>query len=166
MTTSPPPPSAAAVAAQAQTLFKHLKNSGVIGAASSAHGLYRAATSTSTLGTATGVRAVLQSVQHYHDVRDEETARREAIAAELQRDLAALDTLRSTLARHLTDTFDERHAAFEGLFTALDHAHGQGDHAGMAQALDHLIRLAQASPFKNLREIRRLQASSDFVLEL
>lgn len=166
MTTSPPPTSAAALAAQALALFRQLKDSGAVGAASSAHGLYKAATSMSPLGTATGAVAVVKSIQNYRAVRDEEMARREAIAADLQGDLAALGTLRGALARHLIDTFDERHAAFEGLFTALDHAQGQGDHAGMAQTLDDLIRLAQASPFKDLREIRRLQASSGFVLEL
>jgi hypothetical protein len=165
--TFPPAADSASLVTQARSLYTHLKDNGVLDSAKSAHKLHQAATSLpSAAGSAGAVALVVQSVTSYHTVQAQETTKRQQIAADLQRDLAQLDLVRAALSNYLTRTFDERKSNFDQLFTVLDVAQAQGDHAGMKLALDGLLTLAQSSPFKDLNEIRRLSQTSDFVLEL
>ncbi|CAM3209333.1 hypothetical protein G4177_03400 [Corallococcus sp. ZKHCc1 1396] len=59
----------------------------------------------------------------------------------------------SLLIRHLDRSFDERRENFRQLFERLDGAI-QGNNAQMAAAvLDSVIKLADASPFKALKDV-------------
>jgi hypothetical protein len=75
---------------------------------------------------------------------------------EAERDVAVkrIDSQKEILLAYLEKTFDERKENFSKLFDVIDHSIESGNMDELAMALDGVIRLAETSPFKDLRSVQ------------
>jgi len=91
--------------------------------------------------------------------QEAQITKRAAIAAERDVAIARIEAQKELLLVYLDKTFDERKDAFQSFFRVIDDALEKDDMQELAMGLDSVIRLAQTSPFKDLRTIEETAAA-------
>ncbi|MFP2895545.1 hypothetical protein [Corallococcus sp. 4LFB] len=102
-----------------------------------------------------GIRTIAECVRDIEKSRTEQTRLRESARVEVEQ----IHAMREVLMNYLDRSFDERKENFRRLFERLDGAI-QGNNVQMASAvLDSVVKLADASPFKALRDVAATRAA-------
>ena len=115
------------------------------------------------------VNDVISAYTEYLKIAEQEQTKREQIRTWKETHLAQIQTLRAALITYLERAFDERKAYFQEAFARLDQAMAQGDNQQVALLLDHMLKVAQASPFRdlaNLAHVKTALANPDYVWEI
>jgi hypothetical protein len=106
-----------------------------------------------TLGNAmdalASLRAVAELIKDIQTERTEQTRLREQARVDVER----IHAMRDVLMAYLDRSFDERQANFKDLFDRLDTAIATGNTQMATVVLDSVVKLADSSPFKALRDI-------------
>jgi len=105
------------------------------------------------------VNDVVSAYTEYLKITEQEQTKREQIQAWKEHHLAQIQTLRSALITYLERAFDERKAYFQDAFIRIDRAMAQGDNQQLALLLDHMLKVAQSSPFRDLANLTHVQAA-------
>ncbi|GMT99201.1 hypothetical protein KH5H1_33200 [Corallococcus caeni] len=102
-----------------------------------------------------GIRTIAECVRDIEKEHTEQTRLRESARVEVEQ----IHAMREVLMDYLDRSFDERKENFRQLFERLDGAI-QGNNVQMASAvLDSVVKLADASPFKALRDVAATRAA-------
>ncbi|WP_448380816.1 hypothetical protein [Gloeomargarita sp.] len=112
---------------------------------------------------------MISAYTEYLKIAEQEQTKREQIRTWKETHLAQIQTLRAALITYLERAFDERKAYFQEAFARLDQAMAQGDNQQVALLLDHMLKVAQASPFRdlaNLAHVKTALADPDYVWEI
>jgi hypothetical protein len=103
----------------------------------------------------TGIQVVADCVRDIQKERTEQTRLREQSRVDVEH----IHAMRDVLMDYLDRSFDERRESFRQLFERLDGAIAS-DNVGMAAAvLESVVKLADASPFKALRDVAATRAA-------
>lgn len=79
------------------------------------------------------------------------------IAADARKEIERVHAVRNVLMSYLDRSFDERRHNFEELFTRLDRALESDNVHAVAATLDAIVKIADSSPFKALKDIQATQ---------
>jgi len=105
------------------------------------------------------VNDVVSAYTEYLKITEQEQTKREQIQAWKEHNLAQIAALRSALITYLERAFDERKAYFQEAFVRIDRAMAQGDNQQLALLLENMLKVAQASPFRDLANLAHVQAA-------
>jgi hypothetical protein len=112
---------------------------------------------------------LIQAYRDYvHTVETERTKRAE-VAAWRDATVAEIQARRDVLIGYLNRSFDERATVFSKLFDTLDGAIAAEDNQQLALTLAAIVNLAQSNPFRDLADLKKVQAAladPDHVWEL
>ncbi len=86
-----------------------------------------------------------------------EETKRTQIKANMEVEVARINSISKLLSDYLDKTFDERAELFDNYFRVLDKAIAAGDAALMSATLGSINSLAAMSPFKNLADFATVQ---------
>ena len=103
------------------------------------------------------VNDVVSAYTAYLKIAEQEQTKREQIRTWKETNLAQIQTLRSALITYLERAFDERKDYFQKAFIRIDQAMAQGDTQQLALLLDNMLKVAQASPFRDLANLAHVQ---------
>jgi hypothetical protein len=96
-----------------------------------------------------GIRTVAECVRDIQKERTEQVRLREDARVEVER----LHAMRDVLLDYLDRSFDEREKSFRQLFERLDGAIAANNVQLAGAVLDSVVKLADSSPFKALRDV-------------
>jgi len=104
---------------------------------------------------------IVTSYCDYRKIAEQETTKRQAIAAWKETQLADIEARRELLISYLEHSFDERRLNFKRLFEIMDAAVAKDDTEMLSAALASMTQLALTSPFKDLASVARVRATLD-----
>jgi hypothetical protein len=96
-----------------------------------------------------GLRTLAECARDIEKERTEQHRLREDARVRVEH----LHAMRELLMTHLDRSFDERRENFRRLFDALDGALQGNNVQGVSAVLDSVVKLADSSPFKSLRDV-------------
>jgi hypothetical protein len=103
----------------------------------------------------TGIKTVAECIRDIQKERTEQVRLREDARVEVER----IHTLRDMMLAYLDRSFDEREKNFRQLFERLDGAIAADNVQLAGVVLDSVVKLADSSPFKALRDISATRAA-------
>lgn len=96
-----------------------------------------------------GIKLVAECVRDIEKERTQQTKLQEDARIEVER----IHAMRDVLVTYLEKSFDEREKNFRELFSRLDVAIEKNDVKLAGAVLDSVVKLADSSPFKALRDV-------------
>lgn len=113
-----------------------------------------------------GISQLNQTRVDYEVVREQEKTKREAIAVHRDVSIEKIRAQRDLMQSAINQTFGERKQVLEAQIHAMDHALNSGNTEVLNKALDGMVSVVKATPFKGMAEIRRELEDDDFVLRM
>ena len=99
------------------------------------------------------VRDLVLMAGEVRKFEEAQITKRLGIAAERDKAIAQIEAKTALLQDYLNKSFDERRENFQRLFGAVDEALATNNMQALALSLESVIRLADSSPFKDLRTV-------------
>lgn len=112
-----------------------------------------------SLDVTEAVRNLILMAGEVRKFEDAQITVRTDIAARRDIALAKIEVQKTALMTYLDKSFDERKENFNSLFSVVDDALGKNNMQELALSLEGIIKLAESSPFKDLKSIEETAAA-------